>query len=276
MKDIIIKGFGPDDPLFPEYKSDGKTAKALFVDIETTGLNPEKDEVWEIAGVAFEFQFRRPTKVLESFNFLQMPTTGVTEEMTRLSGVFEKDLKGRIFDLDLLKTHFESVDIIVAHNAAFDRGFINKMGLGVNKVWFCSWKDIDWRSFGMPCSTLIHLCWHHGFWYEAHRAVADCRAAVKLLSMSPDKDDSITYFKLMVDEGSKRKTRLYAYGSEFKFKEILKDNKFKWDPEAKVWWKEFYDEETEHHVNLMSSVYKGTPTPALVPVPMTKRFLKLK
>ncbi len=68
---------------------DGKAVKkALFVDVETTGLSPEKDEIIELAMVPFTYGAEgRIFEVSEPFQGFQEPSGPITSEITKITGI---------------------------------------------------------------------------------------------------------------------------------------------------------------------------------------------
>lgn len=108
----------------------------IVVDIETTGLNPEKDEIIEIAAVRYS-----DNRKVDSFNCLVKPSRPVTEEIIALTGIdnvmleHAMDTKTALLnfynfvteDRDQAKLHdFCKMDnpILMAYNAPFDIGFL--------------------------------------------------------------------------------------------------------------------------------------------------------
>ena len=73
--------------------------------------------------------------------------------------------------------------LVIAHNAAFDRPFVEKQwDVFATKPWGCSMTQVHWRDEGIATQKqeLIALCL--GFFYEAHRAENDCRALLHILA----------------------------------------------------------------------------------------------
>ena len=76
-------------------------------------------------------------------------------------------------------------DLIVAHNAKFDRPFCERLCSDfARKAWACSATEIPWRSFGMEGAKLGTLLAAAGYFHDGHRALADCSALLRIL-MSP-------------------------------------------------------------------------------------------
>ncbi len=105
-------------------------------DVETTGLDSEKEDIIELAGVKFTLE-RRDGKLsaLETaqFSSLVKPTKMIPEEATRINNITNQmvenapDLKG------VLQGFFRFCglsSVLVAHNAEFDTKFVAK---GVRK-----------------------------------------------------------------------------------------------------------------------------------------------
>ncbi len=147
----------------------------LILDTETTGLDENNDEVIEIGCILFHV----PTKsVLSQLSFL-LPVqindaqhiNGIPVEVSNVSQPWTEGM-------DLLLKLVDSCDLIVAHNAAFDKKWFGKGNLpNLNKNWLCSLEDINW-SFkknlkSRPSVTDLALSFNIPVW-NLHRALSDC------------------------------------------------------------------------------------------------------
>lgn len=103
-----------------------------FLDIETTGLDFEKDKITELAYVIQDMNFEKPYKIYSQFLFSE-DYPAITEEINVLTGITDYHLQKAgvqpataFFELERDLKHFE-VDFIIAHNGAnFDRPFLLK------------------------------------------------------------------------------------------------------------------------------------------------------
>ena len=90
-------------------------------DIETTGLNAGSDRMTEIGAVIFA-----GGEIKESFNTFVDPGMHIPAEITQLTGITDRDVKGAPSEAEAMKAFLEFVGDrpIVAHNADFDTGFM--------------------------------------------------------------------------------------------------------------------------------------------------------
>jgi len=73
-------------------------------------------------------------------------------------------------------------DLVIAHNAAFDRPFVEARLPQFNALpWACSFADIDWKQEGQGSAKLEYLAMAQGRFYDAHRAEVDCHALLAVL-----------------------------------------------------------------------------------------------
>ena len=90
-------------------------------DIETTGLNAGSDRMTEIGAVIFA-----GNEIKETFNTFVDPGMHIPAEITQLTGITDKDVKGAPSEGEALKAFldFAGGRPIIAHNADFDTGFM--------------------------------------------------------------------------------------------------------------------------------------------------------
>lgn len=157
----------------------------VAVDVETTGFDPGRDRVIEVAWVRFE-----RGREVERFASLLRVDVDIPEPVRRLTGIHRGMLadKPRFADVGAgLVAALGGADFIVAYNAPFDRGFLaGELGRCGQEL-----PDLPWvdplaflrqledkhapkrlsdaaRRFGVACP-------------DAHRAESDARATGELL-----------------------------------------------------------------------------------------------
>lgn len=161
------------------------------VDVETTGLDAAKDSIIEMAWVIVDTE--RPEKPLELVStYFSVKDTIISEEIVNLTGITNRLLSsvGRPpklaldkFSCDLL-TH--KCDFIVAHNAPFDKLFIDtalmtNQLLPIEQEWIDTQRDIEYPK-SMRSRELVSLCAYHGFLNPfPHSAVFDVMSMLKLV-----------------------------------------------------------------------------------------------
>lgn len=98
----------------------------VALDLETTGLSPETDDIIEVGAV--RFQNGRPT---EEFHTLVNPRRSVPEAIQRLTGISPQELvKAPAFEhIAVPLTAFLNSTPLVGHNLAFDLGFLAGKGI---------------------------------------------------------------------------------------------------------------------------------------------------
>lgn len=127
--------------------------KVIFVDLETTGLNPKKNSIHQIGMVGMELLNGRPRKELFVQNILCQPVAGkeIESKALQVSNVLPEELKTRITARDayiqvknILKTYvnpFDKMDKFhwIGYNAGFDYDFMRQ--------WFVDHDDKFMGSF---------------------------------------------------------------------------------------------------------------------------------
>lgn len=105
----------------------GFEEEVVLVDIETTGFDPARDRVIEIAAAAM-----RGPEVLDTFHTLVDPGCAIPPEIVRLTGITDDEVFGAPVPDAAASSLAAFVDgrDVVAHNAPFDRGFLERLAGG--------------------------------------------------------------------------------------------------------------------------------------------------
>jgi DNA polymerase-3 subunit epsilon len=153
----------------------------------------------------------------------------------------------------------DAASLIIAHNAAFDRGFVDlRVPVSRSKVWACSFRQIDWRAMGYTSQKLEYLAILHGFFMDAHRALADADALAYLLSLAAEASGK-PYMLELIENARKTQLHVVAANSPFESKDALRRRGYAWDPAAKAWHKYLYEDDWDAEKVWLESgaVYNG-------------------
>ena len=94
----------------------------IIFDLETTGLSAAMERIIEIGAVKVE-----NGEISESFDLFVDPEKAITPEITRLTSITNEMVAGAPKEAEALEQFFrfcDGCDILVAHNADFDMGFL--------------------------------------------------------------------------------------------------------------------------------------------------------
>ena len=235
----------------PEYP-----LKGVILDTETTGLNARKDEIIEIGVVAFSFDVTgRIGDVIGIYGGLQQPSISIPSEITRLTGITDDMVVGQSIDTAALQALIEPADLLIAHNAGFDRPFCEAFShLFSGKAWACSNSEIDWSSRGYEGTKLGYLIGQAGYFHDGHRAVDDCFALLEVLAREVDGSAS-TAFAELYEASQRSRIRIFAENSPFDMKDHLKARGYRWsdgsDGRPKSWWIEIGEEALEDELRYL-------------------------
>jgi len=210
-----------------------KTRQGLFVDAETTGLNPARDEIIELAMVPFTYGLDGEIYSLgEPFQRLRQPSKPIPPEVTAITGIDDAMVAGQMIDPEEVRHFAAPASLVVAHNAAFDRKFLERFCETFNTMpWACSMSEIDWAGEGYEGTKLAYLAGGAGFFYDRHRAIHDCLAALELLARVHPRSGRTGLAQLL--ERARTPTyRIWAENSPFDLKDILKARGYRWNGEG--------------------------------------------
>lgn len=253
-------------PIVENYAVIPGRSVGIILDTETTGLDHRKDEIIELGMVAFTYDAGGIHDVIAVFSELREPSVEISVEITRITGITQDMVAGRNIDADAVSAFIAGADLIIAHNARFDRPFCERFHSDFqHKAWACSVAEIDWSALGFEGSKLVYLIGQCGFFHNGHRAVDDCHALLEVLASKP-KTDALGAFEQLHGSAAKERLHVFAHNSPFETKDILKARGYRWndgsDGRPKSWWTEIdeaaYDDEL---LFLCQDIYRANVEP---------------
>lgn len=219
------------------HKRQGEIAKVLILDTETTGLDSSRDRIIELALILVDVDKATglPLQVQEVFDELEDPGRPIPAEATRVTGITDAMVAGKRLDDARIAELMKGVDLVIAHNARFDRGFVEaRLPAFAQLPWACSVSEIDWQAQGRGSAKLEFLAHELGFFYDAHRAEMDCHALLAVLA-APLPNTGETGLARLLAAAQSTSYRVQATGSPFASKDALRARGYRWDAERKVW-----------------------------------------
>lgn len=252
--------------------NDDQTYTGIYLDTETTGLNAGKHDIIEIGMI--QFTFDAAGRILDTgprLSRLNDPGHPLDPKITEITGLTNADLHGHHFDDDEITTWATRADLYVAHNAGFDRPFMETrfpILASAETAWACSLYDVPWTSHGYRSRALEHIAHAAGHFFDAHRAINDCDAALYLLA-TLTLDDGRTPFEHLLQNARRTTHRIYATRAAFDHKDTLKARGYTFNGDRKTWYTDVQEADIDTELTwLASHIYAGRP-PTLTPIPFT-------
>ncbi len=143
----------------------------IALDLETTGLEPGRDEIIEIGAVKF-----RGVEVLDTFQTLVRPRQVIPIKITRLTSITPEDVADAptFNDVGADLARFIKSYPIVGHSVDGDLRFLAAQGLRVSQPYYDTFELATLLVPQLPNYTLSTLAAHLQIAHpDAHRALAD-------------------------------------------------------------------------------------------------------
>jgi DNA polymerase-3 subunit epsilon len=236
---------------------------AAVVDVETTGTNPDSDKIIELAICLFEYdrQNGRIYKILGSWEWLEDPGFPIPPEITKITGITDQMVAGHRFDDEAVNDLVGRVVLVIAHNAEFDRRFLEKRCPAfATKHWACNRFDINWKVEGIRSSALEFIAYSLGFFHDQHRAVSDCRATVHALAQRLPGSGRLA-LQTLLEQARLPTWRLWARDAAIEKKDLLKARGYAWSPgefrRPRCWYRDVADADKPTEVSWLRANVMG-------------------
>jgi len=236
--------------------------RGILLDLETTGLDPNSEEIIEIALLPFSYSADgRIFEIGEGFDQLRQPGKPIPKIVTDLTGLTDAMVAGHSIDPQDVADFVVDAHLIVAHNARFDRPFAERFcDVFKEKYWACSMADIDWPAEGAEGTKLFYLLILQGLFFEGHRALNDCEAAIELLARPMPRSGDLA-FAALLKNARMSSFRIWAQKAPFELKETLKARGYRWNSgengHPKSWYIDLHAEQCEEEKSyLEAEIYR--------------------
>lgn len=211
--------------------------RILVLDTETTGLDSSKEVIIELALLRVDVsnQTGMPVGKVLVYDGLEDPGRPIPKEVVAITGITDDQVKGHRLDEDRIHEMLDGVDLVIAHNAGFDRPFVERrLPQFANVAWACSFADVDWKALGVGSAKLESLAQAKGWFYDAHRAEMDCHALLAVIASTWPPLEQTLLAKLIA-AAQRPSLKLSATNAPFESKDLLKARGYRWNADQRVW-----------------------------------------
>ncbi len=227
----------------PTGVGDGTDTRiGVVVDVETTGGNAALGSIIEMAVRRFRFDRTGVvTHVDRVYRWREDPGMPIPPNIVAITGITDEDVAGRRIDDEEAARLLRSASIVIAHNAALERPWIESRLTDISDLaWGCSMTQIDWRAHGFDGLALGYLLRQAGWFHEPHHADADVDAVLQLLRHSFDDQPALA---ALITTAMRPSWTFRAVGAALNVEGILKKRGYRWDAERRVWSREVSDDD---------------------------------
>lgn len=219
-------------------RSSDDLLRLLVIDIETTGLDVNSHELIGLAAMLVEVQ--KPTgcliRVLERYDGLHEPAQELSSWAAGIVGYDRSALVGQRFDLQRINEMVQACDLVVAHNAYFDRAFVERVIPAFHsRPWVCSLHDIDWWDLQAQEAALVEkLALRLGHEMDSFMPMPTVEAMVHVLS-SPLPVTKETGFSALIAASKGPFIKFVIPESEKKLKTVMLEYSIEYSEQDRAW-----------------------------------------
>ena len=187
------------------------------------------------------------SKITGRYSGFEDPGTPLPEVITLVTGITDAMVAGQAFDDGAVLALAEQASLVIAHNAAFDRPFVeSRFPCFTELPWACSLNQIDWAKEAISSRTLDYLLYRTGYFIVAHRALYDAEGVLGLLLERLPVTEAPA-FQSLRDRAGATTCRVMTIGSPFDAKDKLKGRGYRWSDgnngKPKAWWTEIPEDD---------------------------------
>ncbi|PPA87927.1 3'-5' exonuclease [Brevibacillus laterosporus] len=184
-----------------------------FIDLETTGLDHENDQIIEVAAIRTDLD----REYGRLHTFVQLDCGDLSPEITKLTGITNSDLGPGGIDsaeVHLIIRKFIENSIVVAHFAPFDFAFLNEFG--TRPLHFVCTRSLAKLIAPTESASLKDVCARYGIELNGHhRAMNDVLATIEVFrKLKPIADYRGIDYRNVVVNAPDRPLKYVPYGAK--------------------------------------------------------------
>ena len=201
----------------------------LIIDTETSGLEPEEHHCLELGGILFDIPSRQ---ILAQMSCLLPADSNSAEAINHIPAEVTRLPQPWRQGLDYFQSLLNSADLLVAHNAAFDKKWFGQGHLPATDVpWLCSMEEMRWPENkhlrARPSVRDLALAYEIPVW-AAHRALTDCIYLAEVFRRCDQ-------LEMLIALGLEPRTLMLAQVS-YEDRHLARDAGFRWNDPIKGAW----------------------------------------
>jgi len=236
VRDGVLDGSRDHGRILPRLLDEAYIMnRLLFVDTETRTIEATSCSILEVGVVLWDIDTRSVLSTWSSI--VHREPINEAEAINRIPPALL--VAGEPWErvCDRLWDSMREADVLLAHNAVFDRTHIAANGgmhMGGIPPWVCTFEDMDWPSVpGSHALTAIALAYDVGI-VQAHRALADVTLMARLFERMAERGEDI---RALLTRALRPKGFFKAL-VPYEERELAKTARFRWnDPIEGAWTK---------------------------------------
>lgn len=212
--------------------------RVLLLDTETQGLDPQRHSIIEVAVMLYDLELACP---LESYATLVLANSNEAQAVNKIPARALRCGATPSLAWQAVSDMRECADCVAAHNAEFDRKFLEASWGNLGGPWCCTKTDFAWPN-DLRGDSLVQLALGLGLGVaSAHRAMTDVDTMARVLTRVHELGLALPPLFRRACRPKKRFVALIAYES----RDLAKKAGFMWAEDKREWWKMMPPEDTE-------------------------------
>lgn len=240
--------------------------------IATSGPDHRSDKIIELSLQTVRIDAHgRIVDAGRNNTWLEDPEVPLSAEVAKSTGITDEDVAGRGISEGEAYGELATADIVLSHDAARHRPFVDARLLLDSKPWICSRRDLDWSEHGFQDRSLTELLWKCGRFFEAHRSAGEVNALLHLLDHRLDTGGTV--MKELLVSAARSTWVISAVDAPPGTKALLKPRGYSWDANRRCWSKQVSDAALAAERDWVADqIYDGLGLPATRQITWKERY----
>ena len=202
----------------------------ILCSIVTTSLSPTAGDILRInlklCHINKDGNFTKHRNVA---SFFEDPKRELSNEESQFLDFSISDKNGSNINWELISGLLQKAELVIAHNAAFVKPWIEKYTGNMDVLWGCSMDQVNWAEMGFPSRSLNVLSVFSGFFYDFKNSASTLDALTHVLSLNNST-------KNLIIKAKSPDLQIFAANAPRELNHLLKERRYRWNPDVGSWW----------------------------------------